>query len=238
MFGKNPILKQDLTNGNVLHVCNGSPFYTIQGEGPFAGHPAVFIRLHGCMLRCTFCDTNFSDPTDKRIRFETLADEARRVGGHAGLAVLTGGEPMRQNIIPLITALIMRGFKVQIETAGVYWIDGINHLATIICSPKTPQIHSEIFNHARAFKYVISAKMDFDDNSEYPYVPITATQPGARAAQLATPRPNAEIYLSPCDEYDEKQNNTNKRLVVALAKHYGVIAGCQLHKVLEVEEPQ
>ena len=57
MFGKNKILKPEIHDGNNLDVQEIFP--TLQGEGPYAGWPAVFIRLGGCNLACDFCDTEF-----------------------------------------------------------------------------------------------------------------------------------------------------------------------------------
>jgi 7-carboxy-7-deazaguanine synthase len=68
MFGKNPVAKQEIDgDGMALRVVDGAPFYTIQGEGPFAGDAAVFLRLHGCPLRCFFCDTEFSRAEDPYV---------------------------------------------------------------------------------------------------------------------------------------------------------------------------
>ena len=238
MFGKNPILGAVAGNGKVLRIVNGSPFLTIQGEGPYAGHPAVFIRLHGCNLACTFCDTDFSDPKDPEANTLSLTLAARKLSEHAKLAVITGGEPLRQPIIELCIQLQARGFTAQIETAGTLWQDGLNLVSEIVCSPKTPKIHSKIYEHARAFKYVIDHRMRFGDDPDFPYVPVTATQAKARPALLARPRPDAPVYLSPMDTYDDQDNARNKRLVAEMAVRCGVIAGCQLHKVLDVEEPR
>src|SRR3954471_13531433 len=142
MFGTNATLKLDHGDGETLHVVKGSPWLTIQGEGPYAGHPAVFVRLHGCHLRCTFCDTNFDDPDDPVYRVPDLVAEINNLAtATTKLVVITGGEPTRQNILPLCRDLAFCGFKVQIETAGTYWIDGIENYADIVCSPKTPSIH-------------------------------------------------------------------------------------------------
>ena len=235
MFGKNKIEKLNHGNGETLHVVKGSPFLTIQGEGPYAGHPAVFIRLHGCHLRCIFCDTNFDDPDDPAVDRIELINYVMTIRRFARVVVITGGEPMRQNILPLCWSLNALGFKVQIETSGTFWIEGIQDVAEIVCSPKTPTIHPMIYEHAAAFKYVISASSGFNDDGQYGYVPIIGTQPGAREARLATPREAAPVYLSPCDEYDELYNGANRKLVGKLAIEYGVIAGLQVHKYLEVD---
>lgn len=233
MFGKNSIQKQDNGDGLSLHVVKGSPFLTIQGEGPYAGHPAVFIRLHGCHLRCWFCDTDFDSPTDPLWNTDDLVSSVLKIRERAILVVITGGEPMRQNILPLCSGLRRLGFRIQIETSGTFWIDGLDLFNDIgiVCSPKTPVIHPMIYENAIAFKYVISGGMKFEDG----YIPITATQQGARPARLAAPRPGAPVYLSPCDEYDDQMNEFNRQMVGQLAIKYGVIAGLQLHKFLKLD---
>lgn len=230
MFGRNKITKQHLSDGTYLRVVKGSPWLTIQGEGPNVGRPAVFVRLHGCPLRCTFCDTNFDDEDNPVVHVETLAEQ---VGSfQKDLCVITGGEPLLQNFVPLAGMLFREyGMDTQIETAGTLWVEGAERFE-IICSPKTPTIHPLILEHASAFKYVISAKNEHDK-----FIPITATQPGARPQRLASPREFTDVYLSPMDEYDVTQNEYNMQLVAYLALRYNCIAGCQLHKVLKIKEP-
>jgi organic radical activating enzyme len=229
MFGQNPIAPiVNKSDGKILHVVKGSPFATIQGEGPYAGHPSTFIRLHGCNLRCTFCDTQFSDPGDPLFLVEALVKECQ-FNGHQ-LVVITGGEPLRQNILPLCVELFNMGHIIQIETAGTLWIDGIQNFAKIVVSPKTPSIHPKALQHAAAFKYVISKD---DDHSGY--IPITATQPGTAPVRLAAPRKGAPVYLSPCDEYNETTNTKNRRLVADLALSHNAIAGLQMHKYFGVD---
>lgn len=238
MFGHNQMLKKDHGDGQTLHVVKGSPFLTIQGEGPYIGHPAVFVRLHGCHLRCYFCDTNFDDPDDPVVGTGVLLDRIMETRSMARLIVITGGEPMRQNIFPLCNALYGLGFTVQIETAGTFWIDGIEDVAEIVCSPKTPTIHPMIYEYASAFKYVISGG-DENDPLKLLFstagIPIIATQPGARTAELASPRDGAPVYLSPMDEGDAYLNSRNRKLVALLALRHGYIAGVQLHKLLEMD---
>jgi len=246
MFGKNPIMKQELGDGNTLRVVQGSPFYTLQGEGPYTGWPAVFIRLHGCNLRCWFCDTEFSNPDDpewQTVRLARVAYDAARYGfhGRADLVVITGGEPMRQNIYPLCKHLLNQGLHVQIETAGSLWVSGLDELCgpaygnrfKIVCSPKTPTIHEMIFKHAYCFKYVVGADTQMQGSSI-----LTNTQKeGGAVRALAAPRPGAPVYISPLDEYDEAINAANRKKVGGLALAYGFIAGVQLHKLLDIVEP-
>ncbi len=231
MFGNNPVApiiarKQD---GSTLQVVAPGPWETIQGEGPYAGQPATFIRLHGCNLRCTFCDTQFSNPDDPHIPVWDLVAAAQRFKHR--LVVITGGEPFRQNILPLCKALHAERFLVQIETAGTLWIDDIHSFAKIIVSPKTPTINKQAKHFAMAFKYVISA----EDQHER-FIPITSTQPDGNVTTLAAPRSSiTPVYLSPMDQYDEVKNAANRKLVAELAIRYDVNAGVQLHKYLMVD---
>ena len=115
MYGNNlaeiPLLKQEGRQLDVVEI-----FPTIQGEGPNSGLPATFVRLAGCHLRCYFCDTDF---TSKRTTM-TLGGIVSLIKSNTKLVVLTGGEPMRQNIVPLCSALAPN-HHVQIETSGSFW---------------------------------------------------------------------------------------------------------------------
>jgi organic radical activating enzyme len=235
MFGENPLLKPEYGSGRSLRVVKGSPFLTIQGEGPHAGRGAIFIRLHGCNLACTFCDTNFSDPDDPTVKIEDLVKAVEQYGPPTKLVVLTGGEPLRQPIIPLCHQLAARGYEIQIETAGVLWQPSIHSYTELVVSPKTPVIHDQIYRTAAAFKYVIDVEQAFGDDS---FLPTTATQARARKRRLAAPRPGAPVYLSPMDTGDPERNARNHELVAHLAIKHGVIAGVQLHKILDMKEPR
>jgi len=246
MFGKNPVLKQDLSTSRELKVVKGSPFFTIQGEGPYIGHPAVFVRLHGCNLRCWFCDTEFSNPDDPVMHIVELARKVydmKAIDGHKfNLVVITGGEPLRQNILPFCKLLLDQGFTVQIETAGSLWVEGLDellgprygHRFAIICSPKTPTIHEKIYRHATAFKYVIGSETRVDENG---MVLGNTQKEDGPIRPLAAPRVGAPVYLSPMDEYDDKRNESNRQRVASLCLTHGYIAGVQMHKLMQIQEP-
>lgn len=232
MFGKNPVAKQELDRpGLELRVVRGSPFYTIQGEGPFAGDAAVFLRLHGCPLRCFFCDTQFSDPEDPELTYLEIHHLIKKAApAWCKLLVITGGEPVRQNLAPIVALMNRDGWTVQVETSGILWQDCL-HDTVVVCSPKTPEIHPSVLEHAHAFKYVIqNGQVDPEDG-----LPVTNTQlEGGRAKRLARPRPGAPVYLSPMDECDPVKNARNLEWVARIAKTHPYRAGVQLHKLMDL----
>jgi 7-carboxy-7-deazaguanine synthase len=100
-------------------------FLSVQGEGKLTGVPSHFIRVSGCNLRCTWCDTPYTSwsPEGSPRAIEELVEEAARSGGGSGEGgrhvVVTGGEPMIfEGVAPLCRGLRERGLHVTIETAG------------------------------------------------------------------------------------------------------------------------
>ena len=230
MHGQNIVRKLEPRDDSKLQVAE--IFYTLQGEGPFSGCPATFIRLTGCNLRCWFCDTQWDDENDLYIDVGTVVGQILAVTPpNCNLFVLTGGEPLRQAIGPLVMQL--RQFRplavIQVETAGTYWQDILlEYYVHIVVSPKTPKIHKCIYEHADAFKYVIQGGQ-FDPADG---LPLLSTQEQGRHAPVARPRPGAPVYLSPCDEGGD--NRENMATVARLAMQYGYRAGVQLHKILDL----
>lgn len=226
-------------------ILTGSPlydvhsiFYTIQGEGPFCGVPAIFIRLAGCNLQCPGCDTDYTSTrtwlTAQNVlnRIDEMTTCARFL--RLPLVVITGGEPFRQEISGLIHAL--DNYNVQVETNGtlpppidINWEDNAAH---IICSPKTGKIHPLIEEFAMAFKYVLHAdSVDPDDG-----LPILALEHPAKP-RVARPNKidNKVIYVQPMDCNNSIQNKKNERAAIASCMKYGYIFQLQLHKLIGME---
>ncbi len=110
-------------------------FYSLQGEGYYTGHPAVFLRLSGCNLSCPFCDTKhqtYTEMTDDQIVKHISQYPARHI-------VITGGEPGLQLTSAFIHLLHAHNWYVQVETNGITPIP--DNADWITCSPKTPLTH-------------------------------------------------------------------------------------------------
>jgi 7-carboxy-7-deazaguanine synthase len=118
-----------------LKVCE--IFTSIQGESSYAGMSCTFVRLTGCNLRCSYCDTTFAYDEGTELSEEDILMKIRRAG--IGLVEITGGEPLLQKeIYPFIKRLIEEGYRVLIETNGSVGIDEIDKRAVVILDMKTP----------------------------------------------------------------------------------------------------
>jgi 7-carboxy-7-deazaguanine synthase len=94
-------------------------YKSLQGESTHAGLPCVFVRLTGCNLRCSWCDSEYTFTGGQRKSLEEVVAEVRRLSPD-GLVEITGGEPMLQEreVLPLMEHLLREGFRVLLETSG------------------------------------------------------------------------------------------------------------------------
>lgn len=224
MFGKNPIRKPEKGDGTTLQV--QEIFATFQGEGPFVGHPAIFIRLGGCNLACSFCDTEFESFKEKSLhdilnKTNELSGKFKANFTHK-LVVITGGEPFRQPIEKLCDELINLGHKVQIETNGTIFRN-INKDVTIICSPKTTAkyatIRDDLLQRIDCLKFIISATNPLYKN----------------IGDVGQSKYNTPVYVQPMDEYDSGKNKQNLEYTIKLASENGYNISLQTHKIMGID---
>jgi 7-carboxy-7-deazaguanine synthase len=95
-------------------------YKSLQGESTYAGLACVFVRLTGCNLRCTWCDSEFSFYGGRKMTTEEILAEVARLSPGGGLVEITGGEPMLQEreVVPMMERLIATDYKVLLETSG------------------------------------------------------------------------------------------------------------------------
>lgn len=134
-------------------------FYTIQGEGVFAGHAAYFIRLGGCDVGCHWCDVKESWDLNKHPK-HSIAEIIKFVtDSNAKLAVITGGEPLMHKLDLLTFELKNKGIRTHIETSGAYPLSG--NWDWITLSPKKfkPAL-DEFFDKCNELKIIVFNKSD------------------------------------------------------------------------------
>lgn len=233
MFGQNPVRHDhDYTDG--LYRVQ-AVFYTIQGEGPFVGYPSVFIRLAGCPLTCEFCDTDFESGFHNVMTPENLFGEVERLAERSEkkpLIVITGGEPLIQNLKPLLD-LVCINHHAQIETSGVRWQE---HLMTkiswapmpipgtcsIVVSPKTPKINHVVGRFALAYKYVVAWGKDDPKDG----LPLGIARPDFKGVP---------IFVQPMDVPHLFERQRNIEHAVEVSMKYGYRLSLQTHKILGLE---
>lgn len=218
------------TTGQELEV--HSIFKTIQGEGPFTGFPAVFIRLAGCNLQCPGCDTDYTSNRERlhiREIIKKIVNDPNICGPR--LMVITGGEPFRQNITKLINSLLLMGFRVQVETNGTYPPPkDLHSKCVIVCSPKAGKVNSKMAERANCYKYVMHADSVDDEDG----LPILALDHSA-SPRVARPPLGKTVYVQPMDSGDNKQNYLNMLAVKESCLKFNYILQLQLHKIIGVE---
>ena len=135
-------------------------FYTIQGEGYFAGNSAYFIRLAGCDVGCVWCDVKDSWDVEAHpiLKIDSLLREINLV--NANLVVITGGEPALYNLSTLINKLKKTGIRTAIETSGCYKL--IGDIDWYCFSPKKFKSPCEdAYKRANELKVIIYNETDF-----------------------------------------------------------------------------
>ena len=107
-------------------------FYSIQGEAQFSGWPTVFVRLTGCPLRCSYCDTAYAFTGGEWRSIDSIATEVASYP--TSYVCVTGGEPLAQRSCPdLLTRLCDRGYRVALETSGAMDISVVRPESTPRC---------------------------------------------------------------------------------------------------------
>lgn len=151
-------------------------FYSIQGESKYVGWPTVFIRLSGCHLRCTYCDTTYAYHSGQMISLDDIISE---VSKHPNLrhVCVTGGEPLLQKkSYDLMRRLCDQGYLVSIETSGDLSCADVDPRVHLVIDVKTPDSgEANRFSTANLslphpsieYKFVICSEADFDWAEEF-----------------------------------------------------------------------
>jgi 7-carboxy-7-deazaguanine synthase len=152
-------------------------FKSIQGEGTRAGLPCIFVRLTGCNLRCTWCDTAYAFYGGAKASVDEVLERVRELAGdgerrRVSLVEITGGEPLLQPETPEVaTRLLAEGYTTMIETSGERFVGTLPREVIKIVDVKCPDSgEAETFDFANLgaidekdeIKFVISTRRDYE----------------------------------------------------------------------------
>lgn len=166
-------------------------FYSVQGEGAYAGTAAIFVRFSGCNLKCPFCDTDFK--AFKEMSEAAIIETIQGLSVDCKFVVLTGGEPTLQVTNSLLELLHNKGYFVAMETNGTNEVPvGVDW---VTCSPKAFFVD----NGKLAIKQCNELKLVYDNKHEPTDFSVKADF----------------YYLQPCDTGDKEEN---KRIVAGLVR--------------------
>lgn len=145
-------------------------FHSLQGEARTVGLPTVFVRLTGCPLRCTWCDTPYAFNGGQLMTIDAILADVARHG--ARYVCVTGGEPLAQpECLPLLTALCEAGYAVSLETSGALDIAGVDARVSRVMDLKAPdsgESHRNRYENIALLtthdqvKFVIGSRRDYD----------------------------------------------------------------------------
>ena len=204
------------------------------------------------------CDTDFSQQYDMTSdELLTRASNWRADRGGSNLIVITGGEPLAQNLTLFLQAATRLGFHIQIETAGTlpllrqgdpvplisnHGCDPFPGHVSVVCSPKTPKLDRALIPLVNCYKYIVGHddEIDADDG-----LPLTSTQRKGEYARLYRPTMQYQmrgnnlikmftrpIYIQPRDDGEPQANRANTVRALSVALDHGYRVSLQTHKIL------
>ena len=202
-------------------------FYSLQGESSRIGLPTVFIRLTGCPMRCTYCDTAYAFSGGGNMSMDEIL--AQVANFNTPYVTVTGGEPLAQKAcLTLLTRLCDAGYNVSLETGGARDIDAVDPRVSVILDIKTPE-SGELQNYrwenlqhlkpSDEVKFVLCSRADY----EWAKQTLAEHQIADKCSVLFSP-----VY---------QQVNPTKLAEWILQDQLPVRMQIQLHKLLWGEKP-
>ncbi len=144
-------------------------FYSLQGESNTVGFPTVFVRLTGCPLRCSYCDTQYAFSGGVHMAVDAIVDQVASYD--CARVTITGGEPLAQTrCLELLSRLCDDGYLVALETCGAMDLSGVDTRVSKVMDIKTPgsgEAEKNLFSnigclsHADEVKFVICDEADY-----------------------------------------------------------------------------
>lgn len=219
-------------------------FETIQGEGCYTGQPSIFIRLQGCPVACSWCDTKhtWAVESDKEVSTKMMLDKGTENDSWASLSasqildlikekgyqakhiVITGGEPAMYDLKPLCETLESEGYSCQLETSGTFQLS-VSAACWVTVSPKVNmkggyKILASAMGRANEIKYPVATEQHIDDLKA-----LLALHHLDKSSINKTP-----IYLQPISQ---KERATALAIKTCIANNWRL--SVQVHKYLGIE---
>lgn len=166
-------VRQSIVNGKItqkMSLLVNEIFYSIQGESIYQGLPCIFIRLSGCNLRCSYCDTRYAYDEGTEMEIKEILD--RIAVYECPLIEITGGEPLMQQETPLLIYNLLEGeYEVLMETNGSFDISRVDNRCVKIMDIKCPTSNEsdkndmenlKRLNIGDQIKFVIGNRIDYE----------------------------------------------------------------------------
>lgn len=197
-------------------------FYSLQGEANTVGIPTVFIRLTGCPLRCSYCDTAYAFTGGSKMTIDAVIEEVKKY--QTKYITVTGGEPLAQPAcLALMTALVDDGYNVSLETSGALDVAEVDSRVVKVMDLKTPSSDEMDKNRYENIQYLTpqdQVKFVIANNEDYEWSKSIVSQ-----YQLAS---RCQLLFSPVMGEQSPTELADKILRDQLPVRFQI----QLHKYL------
>lgn len=206
-------------------------FFSLNGEGLLMGVPTIFVRLSGCNLNCVWCDTKYAQDTGTEKSVEDILEEVLACdNGFCDWVLLTGGEPLLQEIGSLVHKLKDAGYRIGIETNGSIYCDSVKTLDFVSADIKPPSSGNPT-EDLRTFKKIVNAikkkdgqiKAVIADKNDYQFIQNFVEENGIDVLLTLQPCWGTLTYQDLCTFYFENPITTrNIRILTQIHKIGGL----------------
>ncbi|NYT13982.1 MAG: 7-carboxy-7-deazaguanine synthase QueE [Candidatus Methanofastidiosa archaeon] len=205
-------------------------FFSINGEGLEIGKPTVFLRLSGCNLDCSWCDTKYANYNAVEKNIDEILEEIERINNGIKSVLITGGEPLLQDIEELVEILHAKGYYISIETNGSIYHDVLLKIDFISVDIKTPSSKNET-NDLDIFNKIVDAiikrngqmKAVISDKDDYLFLKKFINENSFNVPLIIQPCWDKLTYKDLYELYTNDPINNNVRILL------------QIHKVGEIK---
>ena len=202
-------------------------FRSLQGESSTVGWPTVFVRLTGCPLRCTYCDTSYAFKGGSWMSIDTILQTVDELG--ARYVTVTGGEPLAQKeCTTLLTKLCDKGYLVSLETSGALDVSGVDPRVKKVMDLKTPssgEMDKNLYDNIARLNKHDEVKFVICDQQDYQWAKQQLDQ-----WKLAK---QCDVLFSPCHGQMDATELADQILRDRLPVRFQL----QLHKLIWGDEP-